>query len=197
MQEALSQIVATLVALVAAHPMETVALLTAVASYFYEHLPAPVRDFLAGIGIDTPRAVNGLVEILRYVGRAIAHRAAAIFALFGIFAATGCGGVLYSAAQLANGAAEVQDRLAPVLADVCVEPMQAAAEARDRAAAALISERCDRPVAAYSSLRAAHVALLAAIEIVRSGGDPQVVVEATAGVLAELEKVRAAFGGVQ
>ena len=63
----------------------------------------------------------------------------------------------------ADAMADAANVAAPILKENCVEPMQAALAAQDKARGLEIDGRCKGPVAAYAVLQAAHMALAAVI----------------------------------
>lgn len=125
------------------------------------------------------------------------HRIALLLGVLGIVASVGCGSPLRVAAEVANAAALAGETAAPILTEVCVEPMKVALASQDRASGIAIANRCDVPIAAYDALRVAHVALRAAIVALASGRMPPDVIGTIAAVVEASTKLGSAIGGVR
>lgn len=124
--------------------------------------------------------------------------AAAIIAGVLVVALSGCGmSLLEVAAEVANAGAAAGDAAAPILTEVCVDPMKAALVVQDKAAAIAIDQRCDLPVAAYDLLRSAHVALRAAIVALASGQPPPDVMGLIGQVVEASAKLGQAMAGLR
>ena len=117
--------------------------------------------------------------------------------LLALLLLTGCGSLLSTAADVANAGALTGEAAAPVLAELCVEPMKTALAAQDRAAGIAVANRCDVPIAAYDLLRTAHVELRAAIVALASGQPPPDMLGMIARIVEASAKLGAAIGGVR
>lgn len=98
---------------------------------------------------------------------------------------SGCGNAreaqLRVASDVANAGAEAGNAAAPIIEEVCVQPMGRALAVRDVDGARAIAARCDAPIAALDLLRYVHIELRSAIVAIASGRVPDVDVVALIG----------------
>lgn len=164
----------------------------------------PILVALVGLVLymcPTPAKVAEAGRLMFAVGLLVAlflwRRGALFVGALAIVASVGCGSTLAVAADVANAAALAGETAAPILTEVCVEPMKAALAAQDRAAGIAIANRCDVPIAAYDALRVAHVALRSAIVALASGKMPPDLFGTIAQVVEASVKLGQAIGGVR